>query len=106
MDHIVGSGTVVADDYTSASLYNYGEIVASGTLDTTITYDVTAQILDDLSNSRSYSSFRLYWPAADGSGTVGRFIGAPELVITTVPEPVTMCLLGLGAAGMFIRRKR
>ncbi len=42
---------------------------------------------------------------ADGSNNHG-FVDNVALVATKVPEPSSTALLGLGALGLFIRRKR
>jgi hypothetical protein len=50
----------------------------------------------------SYVAFR--YVVADVA-TAGNYLGIDNVLITAVPEPTTTLLLGLGLAGLLVRRR-
>lgn len=120
---------VVGADGTTAALSSHLAIPAGGTgnagVNSTVTVDVTAEVIADLAAGRTLSSYRLgHDPAAlaglatplaiscyqidDSHGSGGGFDSGNQvrlMIDYTIPEPATATLLGLGALVM-VRRKR
>ncbi|MBN1555853.1 MAG: PEP-CTERM sorting domain-containing protein [Phycisphaerae bacterium] len=104
-----GGTTMSAGTYTAGEYYHIVGLldVESDTCDLTITGPGINLSVEDLAFRRTASAvewinIQSYTP----SGMAGGYMYADDVSITVVPEPTTMCLLGFGAAGVLLRRRK
>lgn len=90
----VGSTTTSVGDFTSL-LGTYSSSTDAGWVNQTYSLGLGASTTGRL-------AFR--YLVADVA-TAGNYLGIDSLVVTAVPEPATYALLGLGIAGLIVRRR-
>ncbi len=104
----VGDGVVIADEFYAGGTTPFVSFVGENDPEYGYGYgyisiDVTSAVQDVLTAGEEFIGFRLS-TETDDRFTVGWSIGVPDPVLTVVPEPGTIALLGLGA--LLLRRRR
>ena len=111
------SGAVVTSDYYApATLVADNAFTAADPAPSTErSFDVTSVVRSRVLAGDSILVFRLQADAFDQSdnaadnisfATANAPAGQPTLTVSVVPEPAGACLLGLGGAALFVRRRR
>jgi hypothetical protein len=102
----VGDGIITTDDFYAGGSTPFTSFVGENDPEYGYGYisiDVTSAVQDILTASEQFIGFRLS-TETDDRFDLGSSIGVPDPVMTVVPEPGTVFLLGLG--GLVLIRKR
>lgn len=100
----VGDGIVTANDFYAGGLTPFTSFVGeNGPEYGYISIDVTSVTQTVVTAGNQFIGFRLS-TETDDVFTVGWSIGVPDPVLTVIPEPGAIALLGLGA--LLLRRRR
>jgi hypothetical protein len=96
-----GDGIVTADEFFAGGPAPFMSVVV-GDVDGIVKFDVTSAVQTAVMAGDRFIGFRLSTETLDNY-FLGGIVQLPEPVLTVVPEPVTLLLLGLG--GILLRRK-
>jgi len=99
--NFTGDGIVTLDDFDAGGDVPFTSFIG---LDGDISIDVTSILHDAIISGDQFLSFRLSTITNDRY-MMGSIVGQPMPVLTIVPEPTTVFLLGLGAVAVFRSRR-
>jgi len=97
--NFTGDGIVALDDFDAGGDVPFTSFIG---LDGDISIDVTLLLQDAMTSGDQFLSFRLSTITNDRY-MMGSIVGQPMPVLTVVPEPTTIFLLGLGSLALRIR---
>ena len=96
--NFTGDGIVTLDDFDAGGDVPFTSFSSVGSYDD-ISIDVTSILHDAMTSGDQFLSFRLSTITGDRY-MMGSIVGQPMPVLTVVPEPATVLLLGLGCLAL------
>ena len=99
--NFTGDGIVTLDDFDAGGDVPFTSFIG---LDGDVSIDVTLLLQDAMISGDPFLSFRLSTITSDRY-MMGSIVGQPMPVLTIVPDPTTVLLLGLGAVAVLRKRR-
>ncbi len=103
-----GNGVIAVDDFSAGGLQPFTSFIGEnnpGIGYGYISIDVTSIIQEAIAIEQQFVGFRLS-TETEATFDLGWGIGVPDPVLTIIPEPATVLLLGLGGLTLRKRRKK